>query len=306
MNSDDLIIYHGEAYDTLARVYVEYSAHDATDCEIVGQVVGPRCEYAKTLPARMSLRMQSGGNVIRAEAIVPDPCFWSPRMPQLYDVQIEVRCGDKIICSAERPLGIRRLGPRGESLFLEGTRWVMRGVSEGTLPESDANDTELLQSCHDAEAALLISDASDELLESASRLGTLLLVQVTGSSDEIARQLNRLSRYPVAIAVIRSESASVVGDLAFDATAKEKRPRNLLLAQHVKESDAEPLAPWAQMVLVEGQEASRIAERAKAFSLPVIAYRPAAAGQGVLEDRKACDHLQRDLAPHGDFAGYIV
>lgn len=325
MVADDLHVFFGEATDTLARVYVELTGPDASQCQITGVVVGPRCEYAKTLPARLPLRSRPDGDSPRAEAVIPDPCFWTPRMPFLYDVQIDVRCSGQTLYTERRPLGIRRLGVRGRDLFLDGRRIVLRAISDRCLTEFAETveaPTNVVAACHDSEAALLQTVPRDALCDAASRLGALLLVDCRGGVAEIdcrsgvletdgpedaesgalagegvARKLNRVSRWP---------SAAIAVLTGVQNVARADIPRNLLLAQRVAGDEAATVAPWVHLVLLEANDAAAIAERAADFDLPILAYRPLATARSIHAARAACDQLQRDLAPYGDFAGYIV
>ena len=47
-------------------------------CTLGGWIYGPSCEYARTLPAKISLRDLGDGDGLLAEAVVPDPPF--PKM----------------------------------------------------------------------------------------------------------------------------------------------------------------------------------------------------------------------------------
>jgi hypothetical protein len=79
-------VFFGRLSTTEARVYVELPEAPA-GASLRGMVVGPRSRYAKTLPARLSLRPVKATAGLLAEAFVPDPCFWSADSPYLYDVK---------------------------------------------------------------------------------------------------------------------------------------------------------------------------------------------------------------------------
>jgi hypothetical protein len=89
---DELLVFHGEASAALGRVYARLAVtEEVAGCELAGRVVGPRCRWAKTLPAvSKMIAVKSGGDEggLLAEAIVPDPCFWSDEVPMLYDVHV--------------------------------------------------------------------------------------------------------------------------------------------------------------------------------------------------------------------------
>ena len=47
-----------------------------------------------------------------AEAVVTDPCMWSPEMPHLYHVDVEARQGEQVVAEYHGTIGLRRLAPR--------------------------------------------------------------------------------------------------------------------------------------------------------------------------------------------------
>ena len=61
-----------------------------------------------------------------------------------------------------------------------------------------------------------------------------------------------------------------------------------------------------QIAVVEVNDAARFAEKVRGVALPVVVFRPLERQCSVDEARAACDRLQRDLAPLGQYAGYIV
>ncbi len=118
MSLDALEVFFGDANPAEARVY----ARTANEKSITGQLTGPECEFAKTLPARIPFSPLAGNRGI-SEAIIPDPCFWTPELPFLYRAQLDVG-GDR----TERIIGIRRFGVRDRHLHFDGKRFVLRAV----------------------------------------------------------------------------------------------------------------------------------------------------------------------------------
>jgi beta-galactosidase/beta-glucuronidase len=47
-----------------------------------------------------------------AEAIVPDPCVWSPELPHLYEVDVEARQGERVVGEYHGMIGLRRTPPK--------------------------------------------------------------------------------------------------------------------------------------------------------------------------------------------------
>jgi hypothetical protein len=243
------------------------------------------------LPATVSLRDLGPGPTLLGEAIVPDPCFWSPESPALYDVEVAlVNDRGEAYESTIRQLGIRSLGIRG-SLYLEGKRWVVRGAERAIDPSAPVS------AWREAWCSPLVASRDEGFLEEASRLGVVAVVAVAGSAAEIETELLRLSHWPAAAIAIIDCSQPL------DAAIADAAP-NLLLGWRMHGSDASPPA-WAQIIFVD-VEASREFVGLAALKRPVVAMRRLAEQTDLGHARSACDVLQRDLAPYGDFAGYIV
>ncbi|MEX2174251.1 MAG: hypothetical protein WD872_07805 [Pirellulaceae bacterium] len=125
----ELDIFYGDLTVNRALVYARLprSVQDA-GWSLVGQVRGPRCLHAETLPLTSPLVDLGPGPTLLARAMVPDPVFWSPDLPAIYDVIVHLMSGTKIVATARREIGLRSLGVRGRNLALESKRWVLRGV----------------------------------------------------------------------------------------------------------------------------------------------------------------------------------
>jgi hypothetical protein len=307
--SDRLELFFGEAADALAHVYARLrgSEHQC-QLQLNGTLRGPSCRYAKTLQATFSLADRGPGDSLLAEAIVPEPCFWTPEMPQLYQAEVQLRRYGEILAHASRIFGIRRLGTLRQKLMFDGKGWVLRAVSRG-----EALPIELSQ-WRESDAAMLVREPDDELCERASRVGVLLVAdldapdsdtlstgergQREGADSEWARhEIRRISRWPAVGMIV------VPGRTTLDLT---DLPHNLLLAQRFRPE--QPIAPatWANLVVCEVADANNWSARIGDCKMPMIAARPAAKQIGVAEGRTLCDRLQRDLAGRGEIAGYIV
>jgi hypothetical protein len=97
----------GEVSDLEARVVVRFaSMHE----QLRGCLRGPYCERAHTLPADYPLiAVASAAGVY--EAIVTDPCAWSPELPHLYRVEVEAVRGGEIVAAYQGEIGLRRTSP---------------------------------------------------------------------------------------------------------------------------------------------------------------------------------------------------
>ena len=285
-------LFAGDSSDAIARVYAALPrAGLPADARLEGELVGPYCRHAKTLPARIRFADRGPGPTLLAEAIVPDPCFWTPDLPFLYSAELRVAAGDDTTATIQTPLGIRRLGIHGASVYLDANRFVLRGVRVDPAAIDD------LIAAKQAASALFVTDPSDQFLREASEEGVLLAVEL--HTGQLAAELARLSRWP-AVAVVVLDGSLPAG--------KEHRlaARNILLARSVTTADLHLTpAPWAHLLWWQ-IDAANAPTAAPSLHLPIIAYRRTSKNTTIELGRRGCDRLQADLAPLGDFAGYFT
>src|SRR3954466_14150724 len=105
-----LDVFFGELTAHRAVVYARL-ARPADDRELTlaGQVRGPRCLHAQTLPASSTLVDLGPGPTLLTRAIVTEPVFWSVDLPAIYDVTVQLHRGANLIASARREVGLRAL-----------------------------------------------------------------------------------------------------------------------------------------------------------------------------------------------------
>ena len=282
-----LRIFSGDASRAEARVYAALDASaEQAECRLSGTLRGPECAYATTLQATLPLNDCGPGRGLLAMALVPDPCSWSPELPFLYRARISLEREGRQLASCERLVGIKTLATRGERLMVDGKPWIVRGV------QVEKPEISELPAWREAVAAMVVHQPADELLEAASRLG-VWIVALIDDPAEIAR----LERY-AAVAMAILPAGAKIEPLVV------RRPGGMLLGQKFAPGEHVEPAQWCRIVLVEDESVDRLAARAVGLRLPTLVRlageRPLSAG------RAACDTLQRYLAPHGQFAGYLV
>jgi hypothetical protein len=109
----------GDVTDMEARVFARYCGTDQTILR--GALRGPFCEKGRTLPADFAFRDLNPQQSGMAEAIVTDPCMWSPEMPQIYRVDVEALQGNQVVAEYHGTIGLQRLAPRRPVDFAPGT-----------------------------------------------------------------------------------------------------------------------------------------------------------------------------------------
>lgn len=317
---ENLQLFFGDASHALARIYARLPrAGLPAHCVLTGRVSGPTCAYARTLPATVSFlkpgrvsvagaetliveaghrsphtpREESEAETLVIEALLPDPCFWSQETPFVYRAELELKSGGQSIAFAERLFGIRPLGARGRNLVWEGRRWVPRAADCLDLPERS------LAAWRAADLALLVSHPGDALCAEATRLGAVLIADLTADEEEPSRALRRLARWPAVTMALVAAGATLATDIRSGA-------KNLLLAERRDAASETPPGSWADLAICEAASTAELVRLAGGLTIPALAWRGAGWCDDLAAARRHCDVLQRDLAGSADWAGYIV
>lgn len=82
-----------------SRACVEFAIRvtlsgEATGCEAVGRVVGPRAEGVTTVEAAYPLTATgTSDNAVSLKCVIPEPCLWTRDAPFAYAWWVAVRVG---------------------------------------------------------------------------------------------------------------------------------------------------------------------------------------------------------------------
>jgi hypothetical protein len=310
--SGQLDLFFGEANPAVARVYMRFrppfpNGLSAKDLVLSGRLVGPFCEFAETLPLRLSftqLQNERNTNALLAEATVPDPNFWTPELPFQYRAEIELLHRKEVLFSHKLRTGIRRFGARGEFLSFEGKRFVLRGVHVDGIGSGDFSLENEAGFARESWTAIVFPEPFEANCQFTSRKGWLVVADLaskTRNEAELQTELHRLGKWPSVCIAALSSTAPI------SKTVRLVAP-NLSLAQFVAVDQTFEWKDWADLAIVEVGDSQQFAEKAAGCPIPVIAIRrPQGKTSGTFEQlRAACDELQYDLARFDDYAGYIV
>jgi len=322
--ADQIDVFYGRVTHSAAQVYVRVSSLAGGDeWTITGKVRGPIAPGTRTLPTTVALQDLGKGATLLASCAIPDPTFWTTLLPGTYELNIQLRCHGEVVETVTRSLGIRFFGASGRKFLWEGKRWVLRGVATS---ESDVAPIDVFR---DNVGVLIVRDPVESLLREASEAGVLLAVDLAlrgresfsakrhettdagrpkKTPDPLTRhectvrliaELRCLTQWPAVAIVI------LPNDCHFEKEVRAAAP-NLLFAQRIDPEESSTLADWTQVIFCDATDAKSVAAFAKSWPLPVVAERRLKGDYTLIEARRECDHLQRDLAPFGDFAGYVV
>lgn len=296
----------GRADDVQAEAYVRLGAGPAdaqiNDAQITGTLTGPRCRHATTLPTAIPLRPLAGDGRAAARALVTEPSFWTPELPNLYELVAEARTPAGVSAATRRLVGLRRLGVRGRSIWLDGRRWVPRGGAAS----NESFDPARFRA---EQLTALISDPTPEVCAAADAIGVPIVARFgdEAASEAILDHMAALAQHPAAVmAVLPGQHVAAIGASRSTGT--------MLVAVEVDAAEQPPmtLAPGVQCLVARIAPGAMPLDawRDHAPAVPIVAWR-----EGAGDGRRACDLLQADLAawacaggrtPMWDWAGYIV
>lgn len=322
-----LAVLAGRADDMRAEIMVRIS-----DCRmggaplhLTGTLVGPRRGRDMTLPTTVKLVDVTGNHPAAgaagqalARAVFTEPAYWTPELPNLYRLQAEVRRGDQTVAVVDRMVGLRRLGVRGRSLWLEGRRWVPRGV---TISPMGFEPTSL----RSLSAAAVIDDPSDVICEAADQAGVAIIAVLRSVDDQpfdrdtAARRIAAWALRPSVVLAVVPRTASAEDSMAIIATVRPLKGTMLvgLEVDGTQPPDAVPavVADAVDCIVVDlpRDGLPHHGWRLWKANKPLVAQRAVATGN-LAEHRQECDRLQAALAAWGlaegatqlpwDWAGY--
>ena len=285
--------FQGQASDVEAFVYIELPRAVDRDANVQAEISGPWCDHAHTLKASVPFGKVSDTPTTLLAAAVADPCFWSPATPHYYRISVTWQQGSDSAAHWEWLYGLRRFGVQGGNFLFNGRRWVVRGIWQ-----DECQGTDWLDDLRDASAVWFVASPDDALCEQACRRGVALLPVFSAAQPDLAGELVRVSSQVAALAVCITAGPQ--------AGSFGPAPRNLVIGQHVRASEALTVADWADFLVCDVDRTDQL-RSLRQFAVPVVVHRRRSPQvESVAAARRECDVLQRDLATEGDFAGYVV
>jgi hypothetical protein len=257
-----------------------------------GTLDGPHCVHARTLPTLFRLHARRDPAGASAEVMIADPCYWTPALPFLYILVVELEMPDGTLVTVSQTLGLRRWHADGANVRLERRRFVLRGAT------TSAKDAEQLAAARDGEAALVVRDPSDSFCQEASRIGVGLIADLRGVRRDLGSSLRRFAWQPAVMLGLVDDDAAMGLDTA----------PGLLLGRVVQAGDSAASGdrPWASVLAAELAEGERPPAWLATCGKPVMAIRPRVSHADFPAARAACDQMQAELAPEFNLAGYFV
>jgi hypothetical protein len=298
--SPDIRVTLGRCDDMRAEVFVGLEGGEERGV-VEGTITGPHRGRDVTLPSTtrlVPLPAATGATAV-SRAILTEPAFWTPDLPNLYRFEATSRdAAEGAAAAFDGSIGLRRLGVRGRSFWLDGRRWVPRAIA-ADLTAADARE---------AGVGLLVTSPSEQLLAATDEIG-VAVVAVLGNGEVSPARVASLARHPSAMLAIMMEPPADEDTLA----DLHRRAGTLQLGLAVEGITPPPRLPDGIdfLAVVLGDAAVPHVGWRTRPQRPLVAWR-----RGTAAARRDCDLLQRDLARWGvstpsaeplwDWAGYLV
>lgn len=282
------------------------------DAALTGTLTGPDCLLATTLPVTATIRTVPGDTpgLVLGNVILTEPAFWTPELPNLYRLAATLSVAGREIAAVRQPAGLRRLGVRGRSFWLDGRRFVPRGlVSAGSVDDVAAFRA--------AGLTAVVTDPSEAFLDRCDAEGLAVIAWLPDSTagvDAASRRILAWSRHPAVFVVVLPNS--LPGAEATSVLADTRPLRDTLLVA-IAVDGMQPPRPLpaghdAIVVVLPDGELPHPTWRASETAVPRIAFRAEAVSDAA-PSRRMCDALQAALAgwgtaaepPAHDWAGYM-
>jgi len=194
----------------------------------------------------------------------------------------------------------------GGSIYFDGKRFVIRGgwvePPEGPSIRDKNQAARAAAFARQTWTAMVSPSCDDSQYESASIEGVLQVIDLRGcrEPDALNSYLRRIDHWPSVIAAFVDEDAP--GAMSFTGAIRYQ----VLVAQYVPNERPMPDHIWGSALAVEVASPAEFGTKVAGCTRPIVAVRRQSGYHSIEEVRAACDVLQRDLAPYGDFAGYLV
>jgi hypothetical protein len=227
---------------------------------IRGRLTGPRCIYASTVEIAYTMREVSRSDHIELRVTIPEPCWWDPQSPFLYEGVLEHWENEHLSQRSPITHGIRDLQLTSQGLKLNGRSVILRGRAV----EPTVNETELRR-LHDCDINAVMTSFRGErewfsntaLWALANRYGLFVLCRGQDEFD---------SRH---FGWIQDIHASAFGCVARGKIGEESHSEQCLAVHHRPigsligvESNATRIPVGAAFILCQEAELSSLAAKA--------------------------------------------
>jgi len=290
-----------EQTESSACVFLEFPT-EAGNRSLTGKLIGPHCEYARTLPAEFSfvefsppdIEIFSDLNRPKYIAQVIDPCYWTPELPFLYDLQVSLQREDGKNVEYQAKVGLTRWECHWRNLRLESRRIVLRGSS------IEQPTTDSIPIARAANTALIVDRYDRAFCDVADQVGVIVCLDLRTAGDSLSSILSQINSSTSVFLVLISS------DQSRQKNPDDLWPTNCIVAEFLSTTSPEDYTDLGTVVAFELRGKERPPSWIAKAPRPVIVIRRGEDYADLVAARAACDRLQAELAPEFDLAGYFV
>ncbi len=185
-------------------VCVHAERHTPTT-EVIGRFSGPRCRYATTVevayPLRPFTRVPDGLPGIARRVVIPEPSFWEPESPFLYEGTIELWDDHQVCDRAQVRRGLRSLQLGRGGLRVNGRPLVLQGRM---VDHFDDGRSQMLRSEGVNLLVAPVSQNNVEMWDVADEVGFFVLGSISADTSRMAQTL-LVQEHPSALGFVIEE-----------------------------------------------------------------------------------------------------
>lgn len=279
----------GLAAPTEATLFVSPLRKDAASITSA-TLYGPFCKFSNTLPYKIPLRAEA--NAARWSVTVPDVCYWTPNLPMHYRLTLQLENSRQLTTW----VALKRFGVKGNTLSMDGERYVLRGFSTRGLDLS-ASDDEAWKSLREQRAVLVLEQLAEELVQLAGWSGLPILWDARGE-QLTPEKLFAARAFPAVLGLMTT--ADQQEKPALDHAANELLwiiDSEFGTQMRLPDADSDERKQVAALVRPDGTWFDQS---------PLLVQLPLQPTMSLGERRQECDKLQALTAERGPFAGYLL
>lgn len=135
----EIAIVHRRLDPTETLLHITVALDNVTPTtQIKGRLMGPRCVLSSTIEIAYALREVERGDAITLAVVIPEPTWWDPESPFVYEGPLELWQDGQLCERVPLRHGIRWLQMTSRGLKLNGRPFFLRGkIAAPTCTEGD-------------------------------------------------------------------------------------------------------------------------------------------------------------------------
>lgn len=233
----------GPATDSHATLFVRPPVEGfEPGWHLAGFVHGPRCQYARTLPTEFRLEDLGADPTPLAKVEVSEPCYWTPELPYLYELNVSLRDDFHEVESVTVLTGLKRFAIDRGRFWLDRKPHVLRAWR---APGVDDPESIRWNDFRQAHLSLWCDEPSDALLDAAAAYG--VMVATDAEFEHPSPALTVLSRESVCFSDMPLNACLLGGEQAVVTRRHDARLADAATARAACEQLQRDCVPYTDL-----------------------------------------------------------